>query len=286
MLHLTPPGCAAWGFHFRFESNDPVLSAVVTRLYRDLPHADDDLHVIRANGTDLSGAATYRVTIEAPDGSVEECGDGRARDAVLELLCWEINRRALLSAADEVVLHAAVVAGAEGAIALCADSRGGKSTLAAAAARRGWRHLSDDMGLIDVERGTVTPYARPLMLRAGGRTHLGTFAPPPVEHLAFFPDEWFMPASALGAEVGPEPVPLVAIGFLEWRDVAVVEPITQAQTLHDLTLHSATVARQGAHGFARLERLARTVPGFRIGLGTAEDVLDLLADVLRPTAHR
>ncbi|MEQ1702228.1 MAG: hypothetical protein ABMA25_19115, partial [Ilumatobacteraceae bacterium] len=226
MLHLTPRGCAAWGFHFRFDSNDPVLSEVVARLYRDLPDATGAVHVLRADRSGPTDSPAYRVTIEAPDGSVEECGDGRARDAVLELLCWEVNRRALLSAADEVVLHSAVFGTADGAIAVCADSQGGKSTLAAASARRGWRHLSDDMALIDVEHATVTPYARPLMLRAGGRAHLAPLTPPPAEHLAFFPDEWFMPASELGAVVGPDAVPLVAIGFLEWQPSASLEALS------------------------------------------------------------
>lgn len=284
MLHLSPRGYAAWGFHFRFESDDPLLVAVVARLYTDLPAAGTAVHVVRAHA-DGSVDPTYRVSIETPDGEVQECGEGRARDAVLELLCWEVNRRALLSAADEVVLHAAVVAGADGAIALCADSQGGKSTLAAAAARRGWRHLSDDMCLVDVERMTATPYARPLMLRAGGRAHLGVVAAPPRDHLAFFPDEWFVPASELGAQVGDQAVPLVAIGFLEWQPTAGLQPLSPAQTLHDLTLHSATVARQGAVGFGRLERVARAVPGFRVGLGAADSVLDLLAGLLRPTAQ-
>lgn len=285
MLHLSPHGYAAWGFRFRFESDDPLLVDVVARLYTDLPKVSDGVSVICA----VSGGAgepMYRVTIESPSGEVEECGAGRTRDAIVELLCWEVNRRALLSAAGEVVLHAAVVAGEMGAVALCADSQGGKSTLAAAAARRGWRHLSDDMCLVDVERVTAMPYARPLMLRAGGRGHLGDVAAPPPEHCSFFPDEWFFPASELGAAVGEDAVPLVAVCFLAWQPHASLERMSQAQVLHDLVRHSATVARQGEVGFRRLEQIARGVPGFRVGLGAATDVLDLLADLVRPTAQR
>ena len=283
MLHLTTRGHAAWGFHFRFESDDPLLVEVVQRCYRDLPVAEDDCVVLRAVRSTDDGDR-YSVTIETPDGAVEECGDGRVRGAVMELLCWEVNRRALWSAADEVVLHAAVLAGEAGAIALCGASHSGKSTLAVAAAQRGWQHLSDDMGLIDTDAMTVAPYARPIMVRPGGRAHLGSVPPPPSGHLQFFPDEWFVPASELGAIVDTAAVPLIAIGFLEWQPTAALQSLSQAQTLHDLTLHSATVARQGAAGFARLERIARAVPGFRVGLGAAGDVLDLLAGHTRPTA--
>jgi hypothetical protein len=277
---LSTRGYAAWGFGFQVESDDSLLVEVVARCYRDLPEATDDVWVLRSER--IGPSDSYLVTLHAPDGTSEELGAGRARNAVLELICWEVNSRALQSAFAQVVLHAAVVAGPAGAIAFCGASHRGKSTLAAAAARRGWRHLSDDMGLVDVAAMTVTPYARPIMLRSGGRDHLATLPEPPSEHLQFFPDEWFVPASELGATVADGSVPLVAVGFLEWHDGATISPLSRAQTLHDLTLHSATVARQGASGFARLERIARSVPGYRVGLGAADDVLDLCAGLVGP----
>jgi hypothetical protein len=283
VLRLSTRGHAAWGFGFRVESDDALLVDVVARCYRDLPEANDDVWVLRAER--MASGDRYVVMLHSPEGTSEELGAGRARNAVLELICWEVNGRALRSAADQVVLHAAVVSGPAGAIALCGASHRGKSTLAAAAARRGWRHLSDDMGLVVVDSMTVAPYARPIMLRSGGRDHLATVPEPPGEHLQFFPDEWFVPASELGASVGDDAVPLVAVGFLEWSDAATLDPLGQAQTLHDLTLHSATVARQGAAGFARLEQIARSVPGYRVGLGAADDVLDLVAPLLRPTVE-
>jgi hypothetical protein len=282
VLHLTSRGHAAFGFRFRFESDDPLLAEVVARCYRDLPVAGDAPHVLRA----ARGAGEgFRVTIESVDGTVEECGDGRQRSSVLELICWEVNRRAMASMAQRTVLHAAVVAGPAGAIALCGPSHSGKSTLAAAAAVRGWRHLSDDMGLIDVDALTIAPYARPLMLRPGGRQLIGPAVAPPVEHLQFFSDDWFVPASELGATVGDDPVPLVAIGFLGWDTQAALTPITRAETLHDLTLHCGTLAPRGADGFDELHRVAASVPGFRVGLGATSDVLDLLAPLLRITVE-
>lgn len=284
MLHVSTRGAAAWGFSFRFESDDQVLADLVDRCYRDLPRCADVAHVLRA--VRVPHGVGFRVTLELADGSVEECGDGRARDAVLELLHWEINRRALRSVADRTVLHAAVVGGPAGAIALCGPSHSGKSTLAAAAAGRGWRHLSDDMGLIDTApadtgQPTVAPYARPIMLRPGGRAILGSGVHPPAEHQQFFGEEWFVPASDLGAIVGTEAVPLVAVGFLEWQPAASLSPLSRAETLHDLTLHCATVAARGAAGFRDLARVARSVPGFRVGLGTTSDVLDLLQPLIR-----
>ncbi len=283
MLHLTTRGHAAWGFHFRFESDDPLLVDVVERCYRDLPVAVDAEQVMRASRGSGDG---FRVTIESSGSAVEECGEGRQRSSVLELLCWEVNRRALQSMAQRTVLHAAVVAGLGGAVALCGPSHSGKSTLAAAAATRGWRHLSDDMGLVDVDALTIAPYARPMMLRPGGRALLGTAVAPPAEHLQFFSDDWFVPASELGASVGDDPVQLVAIGFLGWQPQASLTPLTRAETLHDLTLHCGTLAARGAPGFEELHRVAAAVPGFRVGLGGTDEVLDLLTPIVRPTVAR
>lgn len=279
---MSTRGVAAWGFGFRFESDDQLLADVVARCYRDLPECADAPHVLRA--ARAPHGVGFRVTVESADGSVEECGDGRARDAVLELLHWEINRRALRSVADRTVLHAVVIGGPAGAVALCGRSHSGKSTLAAAAAGRGWRHLSDDMGLIDTQQITVAPYARPIMLRPGGRALLGAAVDPPAAHRQFFGEEWFLPASDLGAVVGPEPVPLVGVGFLGWEPAASLSPIGRAETLHDLTLHCATVAARGAAGFRELARVAASVPGFRVGLGTTADALDLLEPLIRAGA--
>lgn len=281
MLHLSNRGFAAWGFCFRFQTDDPLLADLVAHCYRDLPDTANHSHVLSA--VRAPHGVGFRVTVESIDGTREECGDGRPRNAVLELLHWEVNRRALHSVADRTVVHAAVIGGPTGAVALCGPSHSGKSTLAAAAARRGWRHLSDDMGLVDIEQLTIAPYARPIMLRPGGRTVLGSSVEPPAEHLQFFGDEWFVPASDLGAVVEPDAAPLLAVGFLEWQPVASLTPISRAQTLHDLTLHCATVAARGEAGFRNLARVAASVPGFRIGLGGTAEVLDLLAPLIRPT---
>ena len=280
---MTSRGYAAWGFNFTFRSNDALLVDVVERCYRDLPAPSGPAQIMRAVRVD--GTAGFSVTIESLDGSVEDCGAGRPRASVLELICWEVNRRARQSAANRVVLHAAVVGGPLGAVALCGGSQSGKSTLATAAAMRGWRHLSDDLGMVDLDNMTITPYARPIMVRSGGRSHLQTVPPPPAGHLEFFPDDWFMPASELGAVIGHRPLPLVAIGFLTWADVATLAPLSRAQTLHDLVLHSATLAAQGAAGFADLTRVAEEVPGYRVGLGSANDVLDLLAPLVGGVAR-
>lgn len=268
----------ALGFAFRFESDDDLLAEVVRRCYSDMPAASTSPHVLRASLRD--DGLSYRVMLTSPDGTTEFCGEGTTRSTVLELLCWEINRRATRSVRAWPVVHAGVIGGPLGAIVVCGQSQSGKSTLTAAAARRGWHHLSDDLGPVDVQSMTVTPFPRPMMLRPGGREHLGQPMVPPDSHVQFFSDEWFVPASELGATVMAAPQSLVAVVVLEWRDQAVLEPLSRAQTLHGLAVNSATLKGQGASGFADLERIVMSVPGYRLGLGTADDALDLLSPLV------
>ena len=279
MLHLSSAR-AAWGFGFEFETDDEALAHVMTRAYSDLPAADWSVTRLSARRTEADGHVGYVVTVRHPDGRVEPCGEGRGPAKVLELLCWEINRRARLSAAERTVLHAAVVGGPLGAVVLCGESHSGKSTLAAAAAQRGWRHLSDDLALIDVPTLTVAPYARPVMLRAGGRAHLERQIVVPAEQAAFFGEEWFVPASQLGATIVHEPQPLVAVCMLQWGDQAALQPLGRAELLHGMLTHSATIAARGEAGFDELVQLAHHVPGHRLVLGGAHEALGLIAPLV------
>lgn len=277
MLPLTR-AVAAWGFEFQFASDDEVLTELVEYCYRDLPPAVGQPAVLRAERV----GATYDLTVQHPDGRLEVCSEGRRAVALFELLVWEVNRRARGSAADRTVLHSAVFGASAGVVVLCGTSGSGKSTLCAAAARRGWQHLSDDLALVDVPSQTVVPYARPIMLRAGGREHLPPVAVP-ADYQRYFGNEWFVPASALGASAPHEPRPLVALGVLAWGQPARLEPLGRARTLVGLTEHSATLAERGADGFHELAALAQRVPGFTAVRQRPDDLLDLLAPLVGAT---
>lgn len=268
---------AAQQFCFQFRSDDSTLARLVEWCYRDLPEGDAPSAVFSAT---RAAPDRYDLALHQPDGSVASCGAGRDGAGLLELVAWEVNGRARATRADGTVVHAAVFAGARGAVAVCGDSGAGKSTLAAAAARRGWWHLSDDLAFVDVDALTVTPYARPVMLRAGGRRLLGIHPDLPEGTERFYGDDWFVPASALGAAISHEPRPLVAVALLTWGEQAAIEPLSRAHTLHGLTVHSATLAQRGRAGFDDLVRVAEVVPGHTLALGGPDDVLDLLGPLV------
>jgi len=262
---------------FRFQSDDAEFARLVEWCYRDLPEGDGPAAVFSAV---RAAPHRYDLMLQRADGGVEPCGAGRDGAGLMELVAWEVNGRARATHAGGTVVHAAVFAGRHGAVAVCGDSGAGKSTLAAAAARRGWWHLSDDLAFVDVEALTVAPYARPVMLRAGGRRLLGLHPDLPEGHERFFGDEWFVPASAMGAAISHEPRPLVAVALLTWGERAAIDPLSRAHTLHGLTVHSATLAQRGRAGFDDLVRVAQAVPGHSLALGGPDEALDLLSPLV------
>ncbi|HEX7326911.1 MAG TPA: HprK-related kinase A [Casimicrobiaceae bacterium] len=64
-----------------------------------------------------------------------------------------------------LILHSAVLERNGDALLLPAPPGSGKSTLCAALVARGWRLLSDELALIDIERLVVLPIPRPISLK-------------------------------------------------------------------------------------------------------------------------
>lgn len=281
-------GHRAWGFEFEFNSDDAMLAEAVAYCFGDLPSCQDAAASFQVATRHVAGRVVYDLALRGPDGAARSCGEGIGRDKVLTLLAWEVNGRARASRGDATVLHAAVIGGTGGAVAVCGQSCSGKSTLAAAAARRGWTHLSDDLALVALHPAgsaaappyVVHPYARPLMVRAASRNLVEVPAPPPgLEE--FFTDDVFVPASALGAHLVADPQPLRALVFLDPAGGgAPGGTVSRADTLYRLTMHSATLQHRGADGFDDLRRLAEAVPGRTLHRSELDSMLAELAPLV------
>ncbi len=97
--------------------------------------------------------------------------DGRAPFKPLPLaqafpmLEWGLNWVISSHAHDHLVVHGAVLERDGRALILAADPGSGKSTLCAALVHAGWRLLSDELTLVDLENGWLRPVARPISLK-------------------------------------------------------------------------------------------------------------------------
>jgi hypothetical protein len=76
-----------------------------------------------------------------------------------------------------LLLHAAVLERAGRAVILPGDPGAGKSTLTAALMLRGWRLLSDELTIVDLDDGSLLPLARPVSLKERSIDVIRAFEP-------------------------------------------------------------------------------------------------------------
>lgn len=90
---------------------------------------------------------------------------------------WGLNWAVAAHCHQYLIVHAAVVERGGRAMLLPAPPGSGKSTLCAALVARGWRLLSDELALIDVDSGCVVPLPRPISLKNQSIALIGEFWP-------------------------------------------------------------------------------------------------------------
>ncbi|MFV8835841.1 HprK-related kinase A [Aquisalimonas sp.] len=93
------------------------------------------------------------------------------------MLEWGLNWCVTANVKHHLLFHAAVVAREDRALILPAPPGSGKSTLCAGLVASGWRLLSDELAIVDVEAGTLTGLARPVSLKNASIEVIRSFAP-------------------------------------------------------------------------------------------------------------
>jgi HprK-related kinase A len=98
-------------------------------------------------------------------------------DQAFPMLEWGLNWCVSNHCHQYLIVHAAVLERNGKSLLLPAPPGSGKSTLCAGLAHSGWRLLSDELALIDPERGRVVPLPRPVSLKNRSIDILQGFAP-------------------------------------------------------------------------------------------------------------
>lgn len=98
-------------------------------------------------------------------------------DRAVAFLEWGMNHAIFRQFYSWIILHAAVLERGGRAVVLMGDSGAGKSTLCAALALSGWRLLSDELGLVDLQNGLIAPIARPVSLKNQSIDIIRQFSP-------------------------------------------------------------------------------------------------------------
>lgn len=181
----------------------------------------------------------------------------------------------------DLPLHAAAVEIGSGAVLLAAPSRYGKTTLALAFHRHGYRVLSEDLVCCRAEPSCEV-FPGPALLRL--RTDVYAGHTPPGTHLvAHRPDRVFLGLDD-DRKGSSNPVPLKAIVFLRESEDTRIEPAKASAVIPDLWHLNFRMSTQQnrARSFQQLARLAGSVPSWNLHrplrLESLEGTVNLIAE--------
>ena len=212
----------------------------------------------------------YRIDPEAGRIEMPACSDQLAREQRL----WTTPAALCFMHRGDVPLHAAAVETDAGAVLLAAPHRHGKTTLALAFHRRGYRVLSEDLACCRLDpEPTLLP--SPAVLRIRPDVYDGR--PPAGTHLvAARPGRMYLAVDDDRRGSGA-PVPIVAIVFLrESAGAIAIERTPAARAMPDLWalgFHLPTRAAR-ARSFTQLTRLAGAIPIWNLYRPARLDALD------------
>lgn len=231
--------------------------------------------------------ADHRYTIRERRGRLVLALDGRRLHAgspgsIARHLVWHVNRLAVASVPDHLVVHAAALQVDGTTILLPAAMESGKSTLAAGLVARGWDYLSDEAVAIEPATGRLRPYPRAISLDRGSWPVLPELRPddPELASGRLLGGWQVSPLAIRPASIGrPAPADLVVFPRYEAGRTATLEPIAPTDALVALLAQTFDFGPIGAPGLERLRRLAE-LPAHRL----VHDDLDEAERTLRHAA--
>ena len=138
------------------------------------------LEGLREEGAPVAGPADCSYVLRtSTDGRIDVLRDGtytvraqRPGDAI-GWLVWDLTRGAAEAGRDHLLLHAAGLQHSDIGVVIPGPSGSGKSTLAAGLVRAGLAYLSDELIALELERGYLLPYAKPISVKPGSFGVLG-----------------------------------------------------------------------------------------------------------------
>jgi HprK-related kinase A len=179
----------------------------------------------------------------------------------IAMIEWGLNWCVAAHAHQYLVIHAAVIEKNGVAVVMPAPPGSGKSTLCAGLIHRGWRLLSDELGLYDLKTGLVHGMARPVNLKNASIDVIQRFAPeavftPPVPDTTKGTVALMRPPTE-SAQRRNEPVRVSAVVLPRYQrgSSALMQLHSPARTFHLLAEQSFNYDIQGARGFEAVASL-------------------------------
>lgn len=200
-------------------------------------------------------------------------------DLLLELVLWDLNRRAIASVEDRIVLHAAAASRGGRALLLPGGPDAGKTTTVAGLVRAGFDYLTDEAALIDPEALEMHPYPRPLSLsgrsermvlgaRGSGRRRGA--------NVHVVPDD--LRPRAIGRRCAVDTI--VFPRYVEDAETS-IERLPRAEALEGLVRAAFNLPAWGPKGFEALGELVRRAACFTLTIGDLPTAVRSIESVVR-----
>jgi HprK-related kinase A len=179
----------------------------------------------------------------------------------IAMIEWGLNWCVAAHAHQYLVIHAAVIEKNGVTVVMPAPPGSGKSTLCAGLVHCGWRLLSDELGLYDLESGLIHGMARPVNLKNASIDVIQQFAPeavftPPVPDTTKGTVALMRPPKeSVVRRAEPARVSCVVLPRYERGSSATMERHSPARTFHLIAEQSFNYDIQGVRGFEAVASL-------------------------------
>jgi len=184
-----------------------------------------------------------------------------------------------------ISLHAAVLGGKRGALALVGTTTAGKSTTSVACALAGMMFFSDERCI--VRDGIVYPFPRALSLRAGGRHLLLSEESPELRQLHGLLERWadtpelvIQPSRLFPGRVADTPAPLRAVVCIDSRGDTPALRATSFKDVLSQLMNQSCSAGSGLDRLAKIMHDLHDIEFYRLRLGSPMATAQCLKAVL------
>jgi len=266
-------------FIFHIQSRDDPVFSGLRRLYADFPVSEAgvrDFHISVCRPANLRRWYRPQVVFKHDRESPFKPLPANHAFASLE---WGMNWCIAGYAHHFLTLHAAVLERNGRAVMLPGEPGAGKSTLTAALSLSGWRLLTDETALVDLDTGVLWPMARPVNLKNHSIDIIQAFSSD-----AVFGDKAFDTHKGTVSHLKPsldtvmrmdEPCRIGWVVFPRWQaDLpARLTRRPRADTFVYAAENSFNYSVLGETGFRALERLIREAECFDFHYSRLEDAL-------------